>query len=215
MLRGIHRVNGHTNQYNQRGAAKAAILVVVLVIAAGAAWFFVSPLFIDETVDEAFPGGLPTPGEVASMEPEARQALMDKVMAEMAAMPDKQMAEPMPEQESPVVLKSGSFRDADAVHKGSGRAKLYQLADGRQLLRLEEFKVTNGPALVVYLTRHPNPTRAADVKLGFYSLGNLKGNVGNQNYAIPADVDASEYGSVVIWCELFDVLFSPAVLNAH
>ncbi|MEL7451661.1 MAG: DM13 domain-containing protein [Pseudomonadota bacterium] len=208
-------MKGHLKLHHQQGAAKAAILIVVLAIAAGAAWFFVSPLFIDEAVDEAFPVSLPSPGEVAAMEPEARQALMDEVMADMAAMPDKEMAEPMPEQDSPVVIKSGSFRDADAVHKGSGRAKIYQLADDRQLLRLEDFNVTNGPALVVYLARHPNPTRAADVKLGFYSLGELKGNIGNQNYVIPADVDASEYGSVVIWCELFDVLFSPAVLNAH
>ncbi len=208
-------MKGYLNPHHQHGAAKAAVLVVVLAIAAGAAWFFVSPLFIDEAVDEAFPVSLPTPGEVAAMEPEARQALMDKVMTEMAAMPDKEMAEPMPEQGAPLVLKSGSFRDADAVHRGSGRAKIYRLADGSELLRLEDFKVTNGPALVVYLARHPNPTRAADVKLGFYSLGELKGNVGNQNYRIPADVAASEYGSVVIWCELFDVLFSPAVLNAH
>ena len=48
---------------------------------------------------------------------------------------------------------------------------------------------------------------------GYLSLGELKGNVGNQNYPIPADVDVAGYGSVVIWCELFDVLFSPAALE--
>ena len=48
---------------------------------------------------------------------------------------------------------------------------------------------------------------------GFVKLGMLKGNVGNQNYEIPAGTDVAEYGSVIIWCELFDVLFSPAALE--
>ena len=41
-------------------------------------------------------------------------------------------------------------------------------------------------------------------------LGALKGNVGNQNYDIPADVDLSEYRSVVIYCVPFHVVFSTA-----
>jgi len=43
--------------------------------------------------------------------------------------------------------------------------------------------------------------------------GQLKGNIGDQNYDIPAGTDLSAYGSVVIWCEMFGVLFSPATLN--
>ncbi len=45
------------------------------------------------------------------------------------------------------------------------------------------------------------------------NLGKLKGNVGNQNYTIPAGTDVSGFGSVVIWCQLFGVLFSPAALE--
>ena len=48
---------------------------------------------------------------------------------------------------------------------------------------------------------------------GFLKLGKLKGNVGNQNYEIPAGTELNDYRSVVIWCELFDVLFSPAPLK--
>ena len=114
----------------------------------------------------------------------------------------------------PALLASGEFVDADAIHKGSGRALLYALPDGRHVLRFEDFRTTNGPALVVYLAGHASPTSAADViDGGFLDLGKLKGNVGNQNYPIPADVDIADYGSVVIWCELFDVLFSPAALE--
>ncbi|MEE8262035.1 MAG: DM13 domain-containing protein [Gammaproteobacteria bacterium] len=47
------------------------------------------------------------------------------------------------------------------------------------------------------------------------SLGQLKGNIGDQNYAIPADTEVSKYQSVVIWCEQFGVLFSPAKLAAR
>ena len=83
------------------------------------------------------------------------------------------------------------------------------------MVRFENFRTTNGPDLVVYLAKHPSPQQAADVVDGGYlSLGKLKGNVGNQNYEIPAAIDVAQYNSVVIWCELFGVLFSPASLSA-
>ena len=98
---------------------------------------------------------------------------------------------------------------------GSGSATLYRLPDDRHVVRFENFRTTNGPDLVVYLAKHPSPSQASDVADGGYvSLGKLKGNVGNQNYVIPDDVDITEFGSVVIWCELFGVLFSPASLSA-
>jgi hypothetical protein len=45
-------------------------------------------------------------------------------------------------------------------------------------------------------------------------LGQLKGNVGNQNYEIPAEIDLSLYQSVVIYCLPFQVVFSTATLDA-
>ncbi|MGR3490548.1 MAG: DM13 domain-containing protein [Shimia sp.] len=111
------------------------------------------------------------------------------------------------------VLSSGTFTDADRVHQGMGTASLVQRADGRIELQLADFEVTNGPDLVVYLSAHADPTSSADVKgATFVSLGDLKGNVGNQSYLLPEGVDAATYGSVVIWCEQFGVLFSPAPL---
>ena len=44
-------------------------------------------------------------------------------------------------------------------------------------------------------------------------LGALKGNVGSQNYAIPADVDLAQLTSVSIWCDRFDVSFGAAELT--
>ena len=191
---------------------------IVTVLILGAAWFFVSPLFIDQAVDEDFdlilPDGTVNMPMVMSMPEDKRQAMKGEIMDAAAAAPDQPMAETMPSA-GPVVVASGEFVDADAVHKGSGRAMLYALPDGSHVVRFEDFRTTNGPALVVYLAKHPSPASAADVlDGGFLDLGKLKGNVGNQNYVIPAGTDVSEYGSVVIWCVLFDVLFSPAALVA-
>ena len=47
---------------------------------------------------------------------------------------------------------------------------------------------------------------------GYLDLGKLKGNRGNQNYPIPADVDISIFNSVVIYCKPFAVVFSVATL---
>lgn len=193
----------------------AVILVALVVLAAG--WFFVSPLFIDETVDESFDFALEGGGVdmkvLMSMPETKRRNMMDEIMDAAAKAPDAPATDVMPS-ESPRAVAQGRFVDADAIHKGDGQATLYQLQGGRHLIRFEDFRTTNGPALVVYLAKHPSPSQAADVTDGGYiSLGKLKGNVGNQNYDIPEDINVSEYNSVVIWCELFSVLFSPANLS--
>lgn len=190
-----------------------AILVVVILVVA---WIFVAPLFIDRTVDEEFDfvkyGGGIDMDIVMSMPADKRMAMMNQIMDTAAEAPDTRATDEMPA-DAPVVVASGQFADADAIHKGSGTATLYRLPSADHVIRFENFRTTNGPALVVYLARHPSPASADDViDGGFLSLGKLKGNVGNQNYPVPAGVDISEYGSVVIWCELFDVLFSPASL---
>jgi hypothetical protein len=48
--------------------------------------------------------------------------------------------------------------------------------------------------------------------MSWLSLGALKGNVGDQAYSVPEGTDVTAYKSVVIWCEQFGVLFSPAAL---
>ena len=115
--------------------------------------------------------------------------------------------------DAPVLLSSGTFTDADNFHKGSGLVKLIALPDGQTLLRLEDFEVTNGPDLFVYLVEHAAPTSSSDVKAGFVNVGRLKGNKGGQNYFLSDDIDLSKYKSVVIYCRAFSVLFSPASLN--
>ena len=119
-----------------------------------------------------------------------------------------------PDPAGPVKLKVGEFMDQDSIHKGSGTAIIYQGPDGSLLLRLENFSVTNGPDLHVYLSPHPDPDRGGQVRTaGHVDLGELKGNRGNQNYPIPAGVDVGIQQSVVIYCVPFSVVFSVAMLQ--
>lgn len=189
---------------------KIALLAAVFIITA-VGWFLASPLFINESVNEA----LPTHDEFMAMPAETREQTMVAITEKMATMPDKAMQEKMPTATAPELLKKGVFKDADAIHKGSGKALLYKLTDGSHLLRLEDFTVTNGPDLMVYLVKNADITEAEQVTTDFINLGDLKGNIGNQNYMIPAGTDIAEYNSAVIWCELFGVLFSPATLSIN
>ena len=102
----------------------------------------------------------------------------------------------------------GNFVDAgDGFHKAEGIAKVINLADGRTFLRLENLKTTNGPDLYVYLSVGKD---ASDI----VNLGRLKGNIGNQNYEIPAGADLSKYNTVLIWCKAFSTLFGSAKLSS-
>jgi hypothetical protein len=101
----------------------------------------------------------------------------------------------------------GNFVDVgDGFHMVEGVAKVIDLADGRTFLRLENLKATNGPDLYVYLSADKD---ASDI----VNLGRLKGNIGNQNYEIPAGTDLSKYNTVLIWCKAFSTLFGSAKLS--
>lgn len=127
---------------------------------------------------------------------------------------DQVVAEGIGDSQAAQVLASGTFSDADAAHRGRGTATIFQGTDGRRTLRLTDFEVTNGPDLEVWLVTADDITESSDVTNGeWLALGQLKGNIGDQNYDIPAGADLSKYKSVVIWCEQFGVLFSPAALN--
>lgn len=110
------------------------------------------------------------------------------------------------------VLASGAF------HKGShdtrGTATIYELADGSRVLRLTDFETSNGPDVQVYLVAASDATDNETVtKAGFLHVAALKGNVGNQNYTLPADVDLAKYRAVTIWCRRFGVNFGTAPLT--
>ena len=108
-----------------------------------------------EAAVKSMPGAMTAP---------AKEEMTQTMAAAMKdAMPEA-MAKTQPEGTAqPVKLKSGQFRNQDRFHKGSGEATIYRLADGSQLLRLEDFNVTNGPDLRVILTRAQDPEQAGEV----------------------------------------------------
>ena len=111
----------------------------------------------------------------------------------------------------PVALASGHFHSV--AHESSGVATVYQLPDGRRVLRLTEFKTSNGPDVHLYLVASDDAKDSDTVKkVGFVTLGALKGNEGDQNYDVPADVDLAKYRAVTVWCRRFAVNFATAPL---
>src|SRR5205085_7274213 len=97
----------------------------------------------------------------------------------------------------------------------SGAAAVLDLGDGRRVLRLTQFATSNGPDVHVYLVAAGDVTSDGIVKqAGFVDLGSLKGNRGDQNYEIPADVDLAKYRTATIWCKRFGVNFGSAPLSA-
>ena len=194
-----------------------AVIVIVGIPALAFAWWLLSPLFISSTVNEEFPlaSNAVIPADMTMAEAE-------EIMVEAASefnnyderVPDEMaMADDAMKMDSSVMkVKSGSFRDADSFHKGSGTATIYRSPDGQNVLRLEDFRVTNGPDLRVLLVPASDPQGRDDVE-GYIELGKLKGNMGNQNYFLPEGEDGSGFGSVVIYCRPFHVVFSVATLN--
>lgn len=102
-------------------------------------------------------------------------------------------------------------------HETSGTVRIVQLADGRRVLTLENLRTSDGPALHVWLTDAPVVDGEDGWKVfddgRFADLGDLKGNIGNQVYPLPEDLELSQYSSVSIWCERFSVSFGAAELE--
>lgn len=110
-------------------------------------------------------------------------------------------------------LAKGSFIHAnpsDPIHWGRGTVSVYQ-----DVVRLEtDFEVGPGPKFHVYLVPEARVTPQTKVaQTTFVDLGRLKAFKGSQNYSIPPGTDLSKFASVVIWCEHFGVLISPAQLQ--
>jgi hypothetical protein len=111
---------------------------------------------------------------------------------------------------APVVLSQGNFRGVS--HEGKGVAAIYEVG-GKRVLRFTEFEVSNGPDVQIYLVAANDANDDATVtNAGFIALGPIKGNKGDQNYDLPADVDINKYRAVTVWCKRFGKNFATAPL---
>ena len=108
-------------------------------------------------------------------------------------------------------LASGQFHSG--AHETKGAATIFRLADDRRTLRLTNFETSNGPDVHVYLVAAEDAKDDATVKnAGFIDVASLKGNIGDQNYDLPANADLTKYRAVTIWCKRFSVNFGTAPL---
>ncbi|MBW1604496.1 DM13 domain-containing protein [Streptomyces sp. JJ66] len=175
-----------------------AVALGVVLGAVGLYLFQPWKLWTDETVNEALPSSQPAPDQTQP-EPEKKEDEDDA--------PEQAPA-------GPVTLASGAFITHE--HATSGTAKIVELADGSRVLRLEGLDTSNGPDLKVWVTDAevlPGRDGWGVFDDGAYlDLGQLKGNKGSHNYALPSDADLETYTSVSIWCDRFNVSFGAAEL---
>jgi len=187
------------------------VLVIVIGVAIPAiwlAWWLGSPLFNNKTVDEEFP--LTVSAQIPASVTRAEAEQMMETAAKLD-MPATEAMTPAMTASGAMEIATGQLMDEDFFHKGSGKATIYQLEDGSNVLRQEDFSVTNGPDLHVLLMEDPG---GRDKDAGYIDLGSLKGNRGNQNYPLPEGTDASKYHGVMIYCQPFHAIFSFAELGS-
>jgi hypothetical protein len=113
-----------------------------------------------------------------------------------------------------MTLAAGEFRGL--AHDTKGTATIYEVTGGKRVLRLTGFETSNGPDVHVLLVAADDAKDDATVKdAGYIDLGSLKGNVGDQNYDIPADANLANYRACTIWCNRFSVNFGTAPLKMN
>ena len=196
-------------------------------------------LFVDDKVDEGGPlfdsGALmpaetedstatepePSEPEATATEPEATATEPEPSEPEATATEpepsEPEPSEPEPSEPEPsepmeiMRLVEGSF--VDRSHPTEGVAVVLNDGTQQRFLRFEDFATDNGPDLNVYLSSAPADAPAGDFDDDFVDLGDLKGNIGAQNYEIPTNVDLSHHSTVVIWCVRFAAAFGAAELG--
>ncbi|RKN44477.1 DM13 domain-containing protein [Micromonospora endolithica] len=186
---------------------RAAVAVLVLGGALGLWWFQPWKLVTDTEVDEelsavvtaapAPTGPPPGPDPTAAVRRPTAGSTADRAAA------------------GPVLVRDGRFVTHE--HATSGGARIVRTPDGRHRLELVGLDTSNGPDLRVWLTDQPVRPGTAGWRVfddgRWVELGRLKGNRGDQTYAIPPDVDLTDLTSVSIWCKRFAVSFGAAPLD--
>ncbi len=154
----------------------------------------------------------PTAAEPESSEPESSEPESSEPESSEPESSESESSEPEPSEPMEVVrLVEGAF--IDRSHPTEGVAVVLNDGTQQRFLRFEDFATDNGPDLNVYLSSAPADASAGEFDDDFVDLGDLRGNIGAQNYEIPTDVDLSHHSTVVIWCVRFRVAFGAAELS--
>lgn len=162
-------------------------------------------------------GACPAEGEGYAIHTGAIRLTVD-TPGPWVAVVDQQIDMPLVEQPldgmaPETMIAEGDFGPVEM--EGKGTARLYELADGRRIVRFEEdFEVSANTDLFVWLSEAESPTTSKEaVDSPYVELGNLKSTLGSQNYVVPADVATDKVRSVVIWCEPVAIVYAVAPLT--
>ncbi|WP_058043404.1 DM13 domain-containing protein [Streptomyces roseifaciens] len=174
---------GRVRRVLRKPAVIGVLIAGALALAVGLVWFQPWKLWVDETVRES------VPAVTGAGRPDGTGGVRTLATGELIS----------------------------HEHRTSGTVRILQLPDGTRTLRLENLDTSNGPELKVLISDAPvKPGREGWHVFddgAHVSLGSLKGNKGDQNYALPAGVDLNRYTSVSIWCDRFDVSFGATALT--
>jgi hypothetical protein len=190
-----------------------------VAIAAGVVWWIAASAVLARTLLRRSPG-LRTPvratlavaavASVAAGFVVTRDKTVDEEVVEAAPAPKAPRAGADPPPARNVRLLSGRFR-GESGHDGEGDAAVVRLAEGGRVITFTRFDVDRGGGdLRVYL--HAGRSKSDDLG-DFVEIAKLKGTRGNQQYAIPRDVDLDRYDTVVIWCVPFTTRIAQAPLT--
>ena len=121
---------------------------------------------------------------------------------------------PLPGMTAPgaTALAAGSFYKVDRV--GAGKVTIYDQADGRYSVRLEDFWVSPRSSLQLRLSTAESP-RTTEEYLGGRSqiLATMDVTAGSLNYIPPTGVDPPGFRSVVIWSPSDNQVYAAAPLE--
>lgn len=191
----------------RRNVLAVLIPCAVAVLLIGAYLFQPWRLFTSSTLNEALPEAVSassSPSNTTAVSPSSpTESIQPTPSAATAGAPVSEAA--------PIVVAKGDFQSQE--HPTSGTASLLKLADGTQLVRLENLASSDGPDIKIWLSELDAGGDWFKYRGGKYlDLGPIKATHGSHNYVIPAGADLSGLDTVVLWCDRFSVAFGSAAL---
>ena len=174
-----------------------AFVIIIIIVGAGISWILISPLFLEgETLDEELP-------DIINVVDNSTVTTMGN---ETITMTDSNTSS-----SGFTLISQGELQRLDAAHHGSGIVQLVKNNElGNYSIFFRDVVISNGPGLVVYLTNEDVEFREMNKHA---NLGNLRAQIGNFSMNVPKGVDPTEYNTLIVWCEPFNVLFTYANLN--
>ena len=196
---------------NPAGAGIGGLIGLAVIAYLAFGVFGIQTKFTNDTVAEADPFAVSEgmSGNESDATSEELAADMNEAMEGQEV--EVEVADEMPDMPEISTLSTSMFEGRS--HPAVGTAVV--LTDGNQtFLRFEDdFETDNGPDLNIYLSTAPITADSGEFDDDFIDLGDMKGNIGAQNYEIDPSVDLSQYQTVVVWCVRFGVAFGAAELS--